>query len=270
MTEQAKMCCCFDEEPCIRRAYNYQSLIGCITLPCCAAGFLWYCCCVAPKVEKLPEGCKRVKGTERNRMLNQLEGRWNIEVLSGGPSGFDPMFPCDKGEFTHATIEGLPSGTGAKNTFLYQTWKHYPNGLKIPRKKRAGHISVIELWRSEDGRLFADEGGLEIVRFEPDNGLIGFQDAWGKCWNYTWVGALCDNTDCVRDISEGFKCTVCEDFVLCSSCHSEQGHEHLMAFKDFSRQGSSGQTSGPITSQPTPPSFQPEGADDLKTMLGGK
>ena len=28
MTEQAKMCCCFDEEPCIRRAYNYQSLIG--------------------------------------------------------------------------------------------------------------------------------------------------------------------------------------------------------------------------------------------------
>ena len=38
-------------------------------------------------------------------------------------------------------------------------------------------------------------------RFEPDNGLIGFQDAWGKCWNYTWVGALCDNTDCVKDIS---------------------------------------------------------------------
>ena len=78
------------------------------------------------------------------------------KVLSGGPSGFDPMFLCDKGEFTHATIEGeailksclqkkaaiegwtilncvykkkqvslsgLPSGTGAKNTFLYQTWK---------------------------------------------------------------------------------------------------------------------------------------------------
>ena len=42
-------------------------------------------------------------------------------------------------------------------------------------------------------------------RFEPDNGLIGFQDAWGKCWNYTWVGALCDNTDCVKDIS-GFLC----------------------------------------------------------------
>ena len=95
-------------------------------------------------------------------MLDQLEGRWNIEVepdsqntkksknrhfsklsikkvLSGGPSGFDPMFLCDKGEFTHATIEGeaslkmfsqktislsgLPSGTGVKNTFLYQTWK---------------------------------------------------------------------------------------------------------------------------------------------------
>ena len=31
------------------------------------------------------------------------------KVLSGGPSGFDPMFLCDKGEFTHATIEGEAS-----------------------------------------------------------------------------------------------------------------------------------------------------------------
>ena len=30
-------------------------------------------------------------------------------MLSGGPSGFDPMFLCDKGEFTHATIEGEES-----------------------------------------------------------------------------------------------------------------------------------------------------------------
>ena len=44
----------------------------------------------------------------------------------------------------------------------------------------------------------------------------------------------------------------------------------IMSPKDFSRQGSSGQTSDPITSQPTPPSFESEGADDLKTMLGGK
>ena len=44
----------------------------------------------------------------------------------------------------------------------------------------------------------------------------------------------------------------------------------IMSPKDFSRQGSSGQTSDPITSQPTPPSFESEGAEDLKTMLGGK
>ena len=56
-----------------------------------------------------------------------------------------------------------PDGANKRlNIFPLQ---HYPNGLKIPRKKRAIHISVIELWRSEDGRLFADEGGLEIVRW---------------------------------------------------------------------------------------------------------
>ena len=56
-----------------------------------------------------------------------------------------------------------PDGANKRlNIFPLQ---HYPNGLKIPRKKRASHISVIELWRSEDGRLFADEGGLEIVRW---------------------------------------------------------------------------------------------------------
>ena len=60
-------------------------------------------------------------------MLEQMEGRWNVEVfstwpkqftnspiqkrlskkvVSGQPTGPNIMWLCDKGEFTHATIKG--------------------------------------------------------------------------------------------------------------------------------------------------------------------
>ena len=43
---------------------------------------------------------------------------------------------------------------------------------------------------------------MKDFRFEPDAGLIAFEDRFGKCWNLTWVGALCD--ECVQDISGNF------------------------------------------------------------------
>ena len=43
---------------------------------------------------------------------------------------------------------------------------------------------------------------MKDFRFEPDSGLLAFEDRFGKCWNLTWVGALCD--ECVKDISGNF------------------------------------------------------------------
>jgi len=257
MTEKKKTCCCFEEEACIKWSYNYQNLLGGLTIPCLAAGFWWYCY-VTRNVEQTPEDARKIKRLEQNRMLEQMEGRWNVEVVSGQPTGPNIMCLCDKGEFTHATIQGNTL------TMLYGTWKGDPNGDRLPRKSRITQVSKIELSRTEDGRLFTDQFGTEITRFDPDAGLIAFEDRFGKCWNLTWVAALCDQ--CVQDISEGHKCNECEDFVLCTSCFSEHGHSHLMTFKRFSREPA------PITSQPggskePPPYVEPTGGDGLKSFL---
>ena len=43
---------------------------------------------------------------------------------------------------------------------------------------------------------------MKDFRFEPEAGLLAFEDRFGKCWNLTWVGALCDK--CFQDISGDF------------------------------------------------------------------
>ena len=43
---------------------------------------------------------------------------------------------------------------------------------------------------------------MKYFRFEPESGLLAFEDRFGKCWNLTWVGALCD--ECIQDISGDF------------------------------------------------------------------
>lgn len=259
MSDKKKICCCFEEEACIKWSYNYQNLLGGLTIPCLAAGFWWYCY-VTRNVERTPEDARKLQRPEQSRLLEQMEGRWNVEVLSGQPTGPNIMCLCDKGEFTHATIQGNTL------TGLYGTWLSDPNGDRLLRKSRITQVSKIELTRTEDGRLFTDQFGTEITRFEPDAGLIAFEDRFGKCWKLTWVAALCDQ--CVQDISEGHKCNECQDFVLCAACFSEHSHPHLMTFKKFSR-GSA----PPITSQPggskEPPAYvEPSGGDGLKTLLG--
>ena len=90
-------------------------------------------------------------------MLEQMEGRWNVEVfstwqkksqiqeifskkvVSGQPTGPNIMWLCDEGEFTHATIKGekKPSQSnltltilpGRTLTMLYNTWEVCPNKL---------------------------------------------------------------------------------------------------------------------------------------------
>jgi len=257
-TEKKKVCCYFEEEECIRCSYNYQNLLGGLTIPCLAAGFWWYCY-ITRNVEVTPEDAKKLHRAEQSRMLEQMEGRWNVEVISGQPTGPNIMWLCDKGEYTHATIEGN------KLTMLYGTWYGDPNGDRLPRKRRITQVSSIELSRTEDGRLFTDQFGTEITRFEPDAGLIAFEDRFGKCWNLTWVAALCDQ--CVQDISEGHKCNECEDFVLCASCYSKHPHSHLMTFKRFSRESAAPITSQPAGSKEPPPYVEPEGCDGLKTFL---
>ena len=101
------------------------------------------------------------------------------------------------------TYQNKPTKTNLPN----QTHQTKPNLPYIaywnkPTKPKL-LVKAVNSWvRSAFGNVY--------FRFEPDNDLIGFQDAWGKCWNYTWVGALCDNTDCVKDIS-GFLCFDCTE-----------------------------------------------------------
>jgi len=74
-------------------------------------------------VERTPEDARKLKRPEQSRLLEQMEGRWNVEVLSGQPTGPNIMCLCDKGEFTHATIQGNTL------TGLYGTWLVCPNRL---------------------------------------------------------------------------------------------------------------------------------------------
>ena len=55
-----------------------------------------------------------------------------------------------------------------------------------------------DLW----GAVLVSKKIMKDFRFEPDAGLLAFEDRFGKCWNLTWVGALCD--ECVQDISGDF------------------------------------------------------------------
>ena len=98
-----------------------------------------------------------------SRMLEQMEGRWNVEVfstwpknseiqkrlskqvVSGQPTGPNITWLCDEGEFTHATIKG------GKKTFLVRSHSHYLNRKNTDYAVQ--HMGGLPKWRSTPPKI---------------------------------------------------------------------------------------------------------------------